>query len=109
MSKIFLALSLALSLGSAACSPATTTPTGCVATTPDAGTLGAICAVAWSCNSDTEHYQILCDPQGSNWACICSTDTNNGAPVPRVVNAFVCKVDAGALPAASQCGWSLSL
>lgn len=116
MSKIFLvlplALCLAVGLAGGGCSTASTAyPTDCKVSTPTTGIEGATCAVAWSCSSDELHYQIVCDPEGSNWSCTCTTDTSSSTNVAVrtvVVNPFSCSQANVASTAAAQCGWNLS-
>ena len=113
MSKITRCLSLALALPAAAalallwggCSSNNSAiPMGCVTTAPDAGTAGATCGIDWSCNSDTEHFQILCTAAGNNWSCLCTSDTSGGDKTI-IVNKFPCQSQ----PAAAQCGWTLQM
>jgi hypothetical protein len=74
----------------------------------DSGTVGDACAIAWSCNSDSQHFQIECTrANGDNYSCICSTDTTSIAKTV-VVNAFIC-TGPMSLPAFSVCGYDIEM
>jgi hypothetical protein len=107
MAKRLVSLTLTLVLALwIACSSQTTAPMGCVQGSIDGGTVGLSCAIAWSCNSDNQHYQLSCTPAGGdNYSCVCSTDTSSIAKTI-VVNAFICDA-TGSIPAFSACGYDI--
>jgi hypothetical protein len=111
MSKTIVAVVAAVVLGGGCSSSSATTPTGCVSFTPDGGTgslVGLSCAIAWSCNSDSQHYALECNrAQEDNYSCVCSTDTSSIAKTI-VVNAFICE-GPNSLPAFSACGYDLQM
>jgi hypothetical protein len=109
MPKLIMTVTVLLALAGAGCASTNSSlPTGCVDGYPDAGVSDAVCAVAWSCSDDQQHYQIACTLDGSNYRCTCSSDTSNNGKVV-VINAFTCSLGGEALSVAAQCGWNLQM
>src|ERR1700688_3268058 len=111
MSKIVLASMVVVALAFPGCSPSSTaTPTGCTSGYPDGGTVTGtgpplVCDIAWSCNGDSQHYEIQCTRSNDNYDCSCISDTTTLAGNTFRVNPFVCDAQ-GSLPAATGgCGW----
>jgi hypothetical protein len=116
MSKIIMALlaatgavGVAAFVGATApaCSTDTPNPTGCVAMLPDAGIVpNEVCAIAWSCSSDDQYYQLVCSSTEGNYSCFCTTNQTTDTQTI-VVPPFVCQ-DMTSRPVASGCGWVIT-
>jgi len=87
-------------------------PTGCVASEVDAGSANDVtCNLGWSCNSNSEHYEIICTTTSTpgNVQCTCTSDQNNLSSVIVINDDFICN-GQGALPVVDKCGnWNLVL
>jgi hypothetical protein len=106
-------VALAVVMASAAdCSTSFENPTGCVASTIDAGSANDVtCNLGWACNSNSEHYQIICTTTSTpgNVACTCTSDQNNLSSQIIINDDFICN-GTGALPVVDKCGnWDLVL
>jgi hypothetical protein len=113
MSKIIMALAAvaalvaAVAVSVAACSSPTPNPTGCVAQLPDAGVVpNETCAIAWSCSSNDQYYQIVCSLSEGNYSCYCTTNQTTDTQTI-VVPPFICQ-DMTSRPVAGGCGWSIT-
>ncbi len=97
-------------LASAGCSSTDTGSTGavtdCVEVVPDAGAVGLACDLGWSCNSDTQRFEIQCttDADG-NYTCDCLSE----GMVTRTfkVNPFDCKGTEARSAGNAGCGWQI--
>jgi hypothetical protein len=99
-------------LSGAACSNDTpVTYTDCVASYPDGGTPHA-CSIEWTCASGSQHFELDCDLKGSNYSCLCSTDTSLGT-TPIAVPTFKCDgfdaLSPATTPSPGGCGWMIQL
>jgi hypothetical protein len=110
MSKMMGFLGAALLALGAGCGTSSVTPTNCVAAELDGGTANdVVCNLGWSCNSNTEHYEILCTAAtGGNEACTCTSDQTVLSSAI-TINSFVCQ-GMTALPVVNACGhWQLEM
>jgi hypothetical protein len=92
------------------CTTNSENPTGCVGSEIDAGAANdVVCALGWSCNSNSEHYDLICTTTSnpSQVQCACSSDQDTPTPAPIVQPTFMCSA-AEALPVVNTCGkWEL--
>ena len=98
----------ALALAQAGCtSDNLSTPTGCVASYPPAGSTIYQCAVEWSCDN-SQSYEVACTLVGGNYACVCSSNTSD-LEAMTTLNPFKCDLNGGALVAANACGYDIQM
>src|ERR1700744_250578 len=99
MSKMMMALTAAAATATVAlvavltpaCTGHTPHPTGCVAQLPDAGVVpNETCAIAWSCSSNDQYYQMVCSSTQGNYSCFCTTNQTTDTQTI-VVPPFVCQ------------------
>lgn len=83
-----------------------TSTNGCMEVVPDAGATGLACDLGWSCNADTQRFEIQCvtDADG-NYSCDCLSD----GTVSRTfkVNPFTCSGLEARSAANAGCGWAI--
>lgn len=102
---------LVLGVGGVGCDTSGSTGTTvCDTVIPDGGNggqdAGLACDLAWSCNSDVNHYELQCvlNPAGT-FECVCFTESVQGNAF--VVQHFACNASDAAPAATASCGWTL--
>ena len=114
MAKTTLLLIMALMAPGTGCGSSPAAQTGCVASELPGGANDVVCALGWSCDSGSEHYELTCTttPGEQNLSCSCSSDqSTTPAPAPIMIpdGAFTCS-GMVALPVVNQCGnWNLQM
>ena len=108
---LLLNLIMVLVVAGVGCSTSSENPTGCVGSEIDAGAANdVVCALGWSCNSSSEHYNLICTTTGTADQVSCACSSDQGTPTPRPImqpTTFTCSA-ADALPVINTCGnWKL--